>query len=162
MFSFDKSEITNIINEIDKSRILVIGDFAIDEMVYGQTSRISREAPVLILRHTHTNITLGAGSNAAHNISALTCGKVSAIGTYGNDYHGPILMNALKEAQASKEDEVFQIVGTIMLKKPNKEVIDSLNEKKELIELRLKSIDKQLKNNEEKAREIQESLAKKG
>ena len=48
-----------------------VGDIAIDEMVYGDTERISREAPVLILQHTHTNIILGAASNAAHNASMI-------------------------------------------------------------------------------------------
>ena len=49
------------------AKILVVGDLALDEMVYGDTERISREAPVLILRHTHTNLILGAASNAYHH-----------------------------------------------------------------------------------------------
>lgn len=98
MFTFDKNRIGSIIQNLNKGRVLVIGDFAIDEMIYGQTHRISREAPVLILRHTHTKVILGAASNAAHNISMLSDGKVSALGVYGKDYHGPILIETLQNA----------------------------------------------------------------
>ena len=80
-------------------KILVVGDFGIDEMIFGNTQRISREAPVLILEHYDTKIILGTASNAAHNASTLNCGKVSALGVYGNDYYGPILINALQDAK---------------------------------------------------------------
>ena len=76
----NKSEIINRLDELKNVKILVIGDFAIDEMVFGQTERISREAPVLILEHTETKIILGTASNAANNISSLNLGKVGAIG----------------------------------------------------------------------------------
>lgn len=98
MFLADKEIIKMDITKIKKPRVLVIGDAAIDEMIYGNTERISREAPVLILRHTQTKIILGAASNAAHNISALNGGKVSIIGTYGNDYYGNILLQTFQEA----------------------------------------------------------------
>ena len=97
MLNFDKTKLNSIIQHLHKGRVLVIGDFAIDEMIYGQTHRISREAPVLILKHTHTNIILGAASNAAHNIATLNNGKVSTLGVYGDDYYGPILLKTLEE-----------------------------------------------------------------
>lgn len=99
MFLADKEIIKMEITKIKKPKVLVIGDAAIDEMIYGNTERISREAPVLILRHTKTKIILGAASNAAHNIASLNGGKVSIIGTYGNDYYGPILLKAFEEAK---------------------------------------------------------------
>ncbi|MGN0014940.1 MAG: bifunctional heptose 7-phosphate kinase/heptose 1-phosphate adenyltransferase [Candidatus Gastranaerophilaceae bacterium] len=98
MFLADKEIIKIDITKIKKPKVLVIGDAAIDEMIYGDTERISREAPVLILRHTQTKIILGAASNAAHNISSLNGGKVSIIGTYGDDYYGNVLLQAFKEA----------------------------------------------------------------
>lgn len=81
----------------DKS-ILVIGDMALDEMVYGDTERISREAPVLILQHTHTNYILGGASNAAHNVADINGGKVSVIGVIGDDYQANDLREAFKKA----------------------------------------------------------------
>ncbi len=86
------------ITKLKKPKVLVIGDVAIDEMIYGNTERISREAPVLILRHTQTKIILGAASNAAHNISTLNGGKVSILGTYGDDYYGKVLLEAFEKA----------------------------------------------------------------
>ena len=98
MFSIDKDELEKKIDKLNEPSVLVIGDMAIDEMVYGTTDRMSREAPVLILRHYKTKVILGAASNAAHNIASLNGGKVSVIGTYGDDYYAPILINAFKEA----------------------------------------------------------------
>lgn len=95
----NKLEIIDVINRLKEPKLLVVGDFAIDEMVYGKTARISREAPVLILKHSETKIILGAASNAAHNISALNNGKVKVIGVCGKDYYAPILMKAFKDAK---------------------------------------------------------------
>ena len=67
-------------------------------MVYGDTERISREAPVLILQHTHTKYILGGASNAAHNVATLNNGKVSVIGVIGEDYQAQDLKNAFEEA----------------------------------------------------------------
>jgi rfaE bifunctional protein kinase chain/domain len=95
---FEKDKLKKIIDNMNNQKILVIGDLAIDEMIYGNASRISREAPVLILLHSHTNIILGAASNAAHNLSTLNKGKVATIGLYGEDFHGPILLETLNNA----------------------------------------------------------------
>ena len=103
MFTADKEELINGIKRLIEPSVLVIGDMAIDEMVYGSTDRISREAPVLILRHYNTKIILGAASNAAHNIASLNGGKVSVIGTYGKDYYAPILLSTFKEAGVNTE-----------------------------------------------------------
>jgi len=94
-----KSDLIKKLDMLKKPKVLVIGDFAIDEMMYGKTQRISREAPVLILEHSHTNVILGTASNAAHNISVLSPGNVSAMGAFGKDYHAPILIKALKDAK---------------------------------------------------------------
>ena len=94
----EKLEIINVINKLKTPKLLVIGDFAIDEMIYGKTARISREAPVLILKHAETKIILGAASNAAHNISALNGGKVKVIGVCGKDLYAPIMKKAFKDA----------------------------------------------------------------
>ncbi len=103
MFTIDKEELLNGIEQFSKPSVLVIGDMALDRMVYGTTDRMSREAPVLILRHYNTKTILGAASNAAHNIASLNGGKVSVVGLYGQDYYAPILLNAFKEAGINTE-----------------------------------------------------------
>ncbi len=99
----EKSKILNNLDKLKEPKILIIGDFAIDEMVFGQTERISREAPVLILQHSETKIILGTASNAAHNISSLNCGKAGAIGVLGDDYYGGVLIKTLNEAKINTD-----------------------------------------------------------
>ncbi len=94
---FEKEEIIKKIEQIKNASVLIIGDFALDEMIYGKTERISREAPVLILEHYDTKKILGAASNAAHNVSRLNLGKAGAIGVYGDDYYGKELIKILNE-----------------------------------------------------------------
>lgn len=91
-------KISEIVKKIKDIRILVVGDLALDEMVYGDTERISREAPVLILQHTHTKHILGGASNAAHNASTLNNGKVAVVGVIGEDYQAEDLKNAFINA----------------------------------------------------------------
>lgn len=93
----EKVELIKSIYKLKEPKILVIGDFALDEMVYGNCERISREAPVLILEHYDTKKILGAASNTAHNVSDVNLGKVSALGVYGDDYYGGQLLKILKE-----------------------------------------------------------------
>ena len=88
----------DLILKLNNFKILVIGDLALDEMVYGDTERISREAPVLILQHTHTKHILGGASNAAHNVASINGGNVSVIGVIGEDYQANDLKNAFIEA----------------------------------------------------------------
>jgi len=94
----NKEQLKSYINKLIDPKILVIGDLAIDEMVYGDAERISREAPVLILRHSKTNLILGAASNAAHNVSTLNGGKVGVIGVCGDDFQATQLREAFENA----------------------------------------------------------------
>ena len=96
--SINIEKLKNYIKQLGQAKILVIGDLALDEMVYGDTERISREAPVLILQHTHTKFILGGASNAAHNVATINGGKVSVIGVIGDDYQAQDLKNAFNEA----------------------------------------------------------------
>ena len=94
----DKNKLESYIKLLGEAKILVVGDLALDEMVYGDTERISREAPVIILQHTHTKFILGGASNAAHNVSEINNGKVCVIGIIGEDYQAEDLKNAFKKA----------------------------------------------------------------
>ena len=94
----DKNKLIPYVRSLDKPRVLVIGDLALDEMVYGDTERISREAPVLILQHTHTKLILGGASNAANNASAINNGKVSVVGIIGKDYQAENLISTFKKS----------------------------------------------------------------
>lgn len=91
-----KQSLDSAIRKFSEGRILVIGDLVIDEMIYGNTHRISREAPVLILAHEKTDIILGASGNAAHNIASLNAKRTTIVGVAGKDYYCSLLLDALQ------------------------------------------------------------------
>jgi rfaE bifunctional protein kinase chain/domain len=64
--------------------ILVVGDLIVDEYLFGKPARISREAPVLILRFTEREVLLGGAANAVHNVHALGA-RVVPVGVIGQD-----------------------------------------------------------------------------
>lgn len=94
----NKEQLVSYIKKLSEPKVLVVGDLAIDEMIYGDAERISREAPVLILRHSDTKLILGAASNAAHNVSTLNGGKVSVIGVCGDDFQAGQLRETFEKA----------------------------------------------------------------
>lgn len=99
--NIDKEQLVSYIKKLNEPKVLVIGDLAIDEMVYGDAERISREAPVLILLHSETKLILGAASNAAHNVSSLNNGKVSVIGVCGDDFQAGQLRETFEKANVN-------------------------------------------------------------
>lgn len=96
--NINKEKLISCIKTISRPRVLVVGDLALDEMIYGDAERISREAPVLILQHTKTKLILGGASNAAHNVAALNNGKVGVIGVSGDDYYSELLFDTFNNA----------------------------------------------------------------
>jgi prefoldin beta subunit len=66
--------------------------------------------------------------------------------------------NALKEVGESKEKELYEIIGTVMLKRTKAELKKSLKEKKEILELRVSTLDKQINSLTEQAKKLQDSL----
>jgi rfaE bifunctional protein kinase chain/domain len=84
-----------IVSTFSQKRLLVIGDTIADRFVYGEISRVSREAPVFILRHEHTETTPGGAANCAANLAALGA-KVALVSVLGNDEPGKLLLDKLK------------------------------------------------------------------
>ena len=80
-----------VINRFKSRRVVVFGDLVADVFVYGEISRISREAPVLILNHRETQIVPGGGANAIHNLAALGAHPIP-VGIVGDDAEGQRLI----------------------------------------------------------------------
>lgn len=78
-----------------KRRVLVVGDLVADHYIYGQTERVSREAPVLIVRYESAEVKPGAAANAAANVRSLGA-QVTAIGLLGRDEMGRELKRQLR------------------------------------------------------------------
>ncbi len=88
----DLSRLLELIASFPRQTITVIGDFVVDEYVTGEISRVSREAPVLILRHQKTEIVPGGGANAANNLVELGA-RVLPVGAVGDDIAGHALID---------------------------------------------------------------------
>ncbi len=86
-----------VIKRFGRLRALVVGDFIADEFIYGRIDRVSREAPVLILGYSATELVPGGAGNAASNAAALGA-RVTAVGLVGRDSVGTRLLRALPPA----------------------------------------------------------------
>jgi rfaE bifunctional protein kinase chain/domain len=85
------NRLQDVIDRFKGKRIVVVGDLVADVFVYGEISRISREAPVLILNHRETQVVPGGGANAIHNLWALGA-KPFPVGVVGDDAEGQQLL----------------------------------------------------------------------
>lgn len=89
--------LTALLKRFSQAKVLVIGDLTLDEFLTGQVERVSREAPVLILRHEHTQRRPGGGANAVYNLAKLG-GQVKVVGLIGRDDQGKALQEIFAEA----------------------------------------------------------------
>jgi D-glycero-beta-D-manno-heptose-7-phosphate kinase len=97
--STDLAALAEIVERFAGKKIVLFGDFVADEFQSGEISRVSREAPVLILRHRKTAVVPGGGANAANNLVALGA-NVSSVTVVGEDASGDAL------------EEYFRALGT--------------------------------------------------
>ena len=91
----DISKINHTISKFSDVKILVIGDLILDEFIWGDTSRISPEAPVPVVLVERESLMPGGAANVANNISALGA-KAYLAGVIGKDAHGRQLETILK------------------------------------------------------------------
>jgi len=89
--STDLAALGEIVERFPGVKIVLFGDFVADEFQFGEISRVSREAPVLILRHRATSVFPGGGANAANNLAALGA-KVFPVTVVGTDQAGDALV----------------------------------------------------------------------
>jgi rfaE bifunctional protein kinase chain/domain len=88
------ARLADLIDQFQRAEVVVAGDFVADEYVYGETERISREAPVLIVRYERSELKAGGAGNAAQNLAALGV-KVRAVGVVGDDTLGATLLDVM-------------------------------------------------------------------
>ncbi len=87
----DLARLTEIVEQFPRLTIALLGDFVADEFQRGDIARVSREAPVLILRHRETQLLPGGGANAANNLADLGA-SVRPVSIVGNDAAGRALL----------------------------------------------------------------------
>jgi len=91
------SRLADIVESFRGRTVVVVGDLIADEYLFGKPARISREAPVLILRFTERAVSLGGAANAAHNVHALGA-RVLPVGVVGRDAAGDELLGLFHAA----------------------------------------------------------------
>lgn len=99
-----RQRLLQVAKQMQGKRILVVGDMVADVYLYGAISRISREAPVLVLQEEEERIVAGGAANVAHNGATLG-GRVLAAGVLGDDKIGRGLA-ALLEAKGVQTDGI--------------------------------------------------------
>ena len=87
----DADRLKKIVEAFPKITVTVLGDLVADEYVFGEISRVSREAPVLILKHRERSVVPGGAANAANNLADLGV-NVLPVGIIGDDEPGSMLL----------------------------------------------------------------------
>lgn len=92
----EEGRLLALLDALAGRRVAVIGDIIADEFIYGEIARVSREAPVLILKYDSTEVVPGGAGNAAGNVASLG-GRARLAGLAGNDEAGRRLLATLKK-----------------------------------------------------------------
>jgi rfaE bifunctional protein kinase chain/domain len=99
-------DLIKIVRSFSGRRVVVVGDAIADQFLYGNISRVSREAPVFILRHEQTQTVPGGAANCAMNLASLGA-RVSLIAAVGDDEAG-------RDLRATLENAGIDISGVIV------------------------------------------------
>jgi rfaE bifunctional protein kinase chain/domain len=91
----ETDRLKKIIESFPKITVTVVADLVADEFVFGEISRVSREAPVLILKHRERTVVPGGGANAINNLADLGV-NVLPVGVIGEDEPGRLLLKAFR------------------------------------------------------------------
>jgi rfaE bifunctional protein kinase chain/domain len=94
--SKDAERWKNIVRSLGEVSVTVMADLVADEFVFGEIARVSREAPVLILKHRERTVVPGGGANAVMNLASLGV-NVLPVGVVGDDEAGSLLLECFRE-----------------------------------------------------------------
>jgi rfaE bifunctional protein kinase chain/domain len=88
-----------LLESFARRTVTVVGDFILDEYTIGDTKRVSREAPVIVVDYRESRFHPGGAANAVQNVASLG-GKARACGVVGNDREGSVLAEILRDRGA--------------------------------------------------------------
>ncbi len=107
----DAERLKTIVRSFDNVTVTVLADLVADEFVFGEIARVSREAPVLILKHRERTVVPGGGGNAIMNLASLGV-KVLPVGVVGDDEPGELLLAKFRETKIST-DGITRLKGHV-------------------------------------------------
>lgn len=108
----NKKTMRNQLPDFTKASVLVIGDVMLDRYWFGETARISPEAPVPVLKVKQSDERPGGAGNVALNIAALGA-KVTLIGIAGKDDAARMLSDQLTAANVAHDIQQINNIPTI-------------------------------------------------
>ncbi len=91
-----RERLLSLLPALEGRRLAVAGDYVLDRFLYGHPKRVSREAPVLILRFSREENLPGGAGNTAANVRSLG-GVPLPVGVVGDDAEGRILLGLLED-----------------------------------------------------------------
>src|SRR4051812_5996863 len=91
-----QQRLLRIVDQFPRVSVAVLADLVADEFIFGEIARVSREAPVLILKHRERTIVPGGGANAIYNLADLGV-NVLPVGVVGDDEQGKLLLKAFRQ-----------------------------------------------------------------
>lgn len=94
------NKINNLVDKIEQSRVLLVGDIMLDSFIYGAVDRISPEAPIAVIKTEKEKKMLGGAGNVLANLCAMGC-QTDIIGLIGTDLAGQEIMQYVPECGSS-------------------------------------------------------------
>ncbi len=94
--SKQSERLVRIIEAFPRTTVTVVGDLVADEFIFGEIARVSREAPVLILKHRERVVVPGGAGNAVYNLAELGV-SVLPVGVVGDDEAGRLLLQRFRQ-----------------------------------------------------------------
>src|SRR5437868_7082460 len=79
------TDLIDLVLNLGRPRVLVVGDVMLDRYVWGDAERISQEAPVILLHADKREERLGGASSVATMLRALGA-RVALVGVVGDDH----------------------------------------------------------------------------
>jgi len=106
MTTIGKNRASELLSNVGKRSVVVLGDVMLDEFLWGDVSRISPEAPVPVVDIRRESTHLGGAANVVANLLALGA-KACAIGVVGKDTAGEKIRATMREASPLQTDELL-------------------------------------------------------
>lgn len=98
----ESTAITRLLGQFEDLKVLIVGDVMVDSYVWGKVSRVSPEAPVPVVMHTHTENRLGGAANVALNIKSLGAIPVMC-SVLGTDENSKIFRELIRKLDMPEE-----------------------------------------------------------
>jgi D-beta-D-heptose 7-phosphate kinase/D-beta-D-heptose 1-phosphate adenosyltransferase len=138
----NRSEAQRVVSRFPHLKILVLGDFMLDQFLWGRVDRISPEAPVPVVDADRETFSLGGAGNVVRNLTAMGSGVVP-VGVIGQDWIGDRIVQLIEE-QGVPSESLFRSDRPTTLKTRviahQQQVVRVDREDRTLIESKLETI----------------------